>query len=146
MAGPPGQQDLLNTLAAPAKAVMDIPQIAETVHKGVATFMDAVPPLMKALDEVAKIHPFISGKSPLHLDLHYADHNTSPYIVVVIAFKAVYTLEKKRRDNDKRILSLYAECVKLGFDLLPSSHKFQNERYDDSTPPVRFVCLHDFAP
>jgi hypothetical protein len=28
-------------------------------------------------------------------------------IVVVLAFKTVYTLEKKRRDNDKKIISLY---------------------------------------
>jgi hypothetical protein len=28
-------------------------------------------------------------------------------IVVVLAFKTVYTLEQKRRDNDKKIISLY---------------------------------------
>jgi hypothetical protein len=28
-------------------------------------------------------------------------------IVVVLAFKTVYTLEKKRRDNDKKVISLY---------------------------------------
>ena len=27
--------------------------------------------------------------------------------VVVLAFKTVYTLEQKRRDNDKKIISLY---------------------------------------
>jgi hypothetical protein len=29
--------------------------------------------------------------------------------VAVLAFKAVYTLEAKRRDNDKKIISLYVE-------------------------------------
>ena len=58
-----GQQNLVGTLAVPAKALMDTPQIAETIQKGVNTFMEAVPPLMKALDEVAKIHPFVSGKN-----------------------------------------------------------------------------------
>jgi len=32
-------------------------------------------------------------------------------IVVVLAFKAVYTLETKRLENDKRVLTLYAEYV-----------------------------------
>lgn len=60
----PGQQTVLNTLATPVKALMNTPQIAETIRKGVDTFMEVAPPLMKALDEVAKIHPFISGASP----------------------------------------------------------------------------------
>lgn len=30
-------------------------------------------------------------------------------LVVVLAFKTVYTLEMKRRDNDKKIVALYAE-------------------------------------
>ena len=53
------------TLSSEQQAVvdtfMDTSKIAETIHKGVNTFMEAVPPLMKLLDEVAKIHPFISG-------------------------------------------------------------------------------------
>jgi hypothetical protein len=28
-------------------------------------------------------------------------------VVVVLAFKTVYTLEQKRRDNDKKIISLH---------------------------------------
>jgi len=31
--------------------------------------------------------------------------------VAVLAFKAVYTLEVKRRENDRRILALYTEYV-----------------------------------
>ena len=30
-------------------------------------------------------------------------------IVVVLAFQAVYTLEQKRRDNEKKIIALYVE-------------------------------------
>jgi hypothetical protein len=60
-----GQQKVVDTLTAPAKALMDASHISESIHKGVNTFMEAVPPLMKALDEVAKIHPFISGENPL---------------------------------------------------------------------------------
>ena len=55
---------MVDTLAVPTKALMDMPQIAETIQKGVDTFMEAVPILMKVLDEVARIHPFISGADP----------------------------------------------------------------------------------
>lgn len=57
----PGQQLGINTLVTPMKAFMDTPQIAEKIKNGVSTFMEAVPPLVRALDEVAKIHPFIAG-------------------------------------------------------------------------------------
>lgn len=43
------------------KAMLDTPQIADRIQKGVNTFMEAVPPLVRALDEVAKVHPFIAG-------------------------------------------------------------------------------------
>ena len=33
------------------------------------------------------------------------------HVVAVLAFKAVYTLETKRRGNDKRVLTLYVEYV-----------------------------------
>ena len=38
-------------------------------------------------------------------------YNEGIRAVAVLAFKAVYTLEVKRRENDRRILALYAECV-----------------------------------
>jgi hypothetical protein len=60
----PGQQEIVVTLATPVKALMATTQIAETIQKGVDSFMEAVPPLMDALDAVAKIHPFIGGASP----------------------------------------------------------------------------------
>jgi hypothetical protein len=45
-------------------ASIDKLQIAEAIHKGVNTFMEAAPVLMDALDAVSKIHPFIGGASP----------------------------------------------------------------------------------
>jgi len=50
-------------LAAPAKALLETPQIAQTIQKGVNAFMEVAPSLVRALDEVAKIHPFIGGAS-----------------------------------------------------------------------------------
>jgi len=60
-----GEQAVVNTLATPVMALVDTPQIADAIEKGVNAFMEAVPVLMKALDEVAKVHPFISGMASL---------------------------------------------------------------------------------
>jgi len=61
----PGQQTVVNTLVVPVKALVNTHQIADNIQKGVNTFMETVPTLMKALDEVAKVHPFISGEKML---------------------------------------------------------------------------------
>ncbi|KAJ6511394.1 hypothetical protein C8R47DRAFT_732752 [Mycena vitilis] len=61
----------------------------EAIEKGLNSFMEGMPVLMNALDEVAKLHPFIG--------------------VAVMAFKAVWALEQKRRANDKMILTLHME-------------------------------------
>jgi len=101
-----GQQAVIDTLAVPAKALANTPQIADAIEKGVNTFMEAVPALMKALDEVAKVHPFISGMDQSTLTIRVL---IDDFPVAVLAFKAVYTLEVKRRNNDKRVIALYAE-------------------------------------
>ncbi|KAK6985237.1 hypothetical protein R3P38DRAFT_3291978 [Favolaschia claudopus] len=54
----------------------------DAIEQGINTFTHA-------LDEVAKLHPFIG--------------------VAVMAFKAVWALEQKRRENDRRILALHLE-------------------------------------
>jgi len=56
---------MVNTLVVPVEALVNTAQISDAIEKGVNTFMEAVPALMKALDEVAKIHPFISGMPEL---------------------------------------------------------------------------------
>ena len=48
-------------LPVQVSAVADTSQIAAAIEEGVNTFMETVPALIKALDEVAKVHPFISG-------------------------------------------------------------------------------------
>ena len=70
------------------------------------------------------------------------------HTVAVLAFRAVYTLETKRHENDKRVLVLYAEYVASNFDGAPPSHKFQDKRYDGGSRAVRvhfhlIVCLSD---
>ena len=60
-----GTTTVADTLVVPAKASMDTPRVAEAIEKGVDEFMEALPILMKTLDDVAKVHPFISGASLL---------------------------------------------------------------------------------
>nr|GAT44772.1 predicted protein [Mycena chlorophos] len=63
--------------------------VLETIENGIHSLAEGMPVLMNALDEVAKLHPFVG--------------------VAVMAFKAVWALEQKRRDNDKKILALHVE-------------------------------------
>jgi hypothetical protein len=64
-------------------------------------------------------------------------------IVVVLAFKTVYTLEQKRRDNEKKIIALYVEMKDMMGVLLlyvqvfthytVLSYSFQPQRCDKMT-------------
>lgn len=45
----------------PALTTLDTAQTRQTIERGVQHFMEDIPWLMKALDDVAKIHPFVSG-------------------------------------------------------------------------------------
>ncbi|KAM5542915.1 hypothetical protein V8D89_003299 [Ganoderma adspersum] len=56
---------------------------------GVNSLVHSLPPLVKALDAVAQVHPFIA--------------------IAVGAFKVVIELEIKRRDNDKKVNLLFLE-------------------------------------
>ena len=58
------------------------------------------------------------------------------HTVAVLAFKAVYTLEAKRRENDKRVLTLYVEYVGSNVDWPSLSHEFQDERHDGGSRAV----------
>jgi hypothetical protein len=59
----PEQQTVVDASTTPVKPLLDLPQIAEAIEKGVNTFMEDVPPLMEQLDEVVKVHPYVSGAS-----------------------------------------------------------------------------------
>ncbi|KAH9942219.1 uncharacterized protein BXZ73DRAFT_41008 [Epithele typhae] len=60
---------------------------------GVNSLLENLPSLVKALDEVAKLHPFVS--------------------VAVGAFKIVIELEVKRRDNDRKVNLLFLEMKSM---------------------------------
>ena len=102
-----GQQAVVDTLAVPGKALMDIPQIANGITEGVNAFMDVVPGIVKALDGLATIHPFIAGTGKPALNIEFS--LVIYYSVAVSAFKAVYALEMTRRGNDQRVIAIYVE-------------------------------------
>ncbi|KAI0752480.1 hypothetical protein C8Q80DRAFT_1146274 [Daedaleopsis nitida] len=90
--------DTLNTLQGDVTTAQSYQTSAQTVYEsdamkvvrdGVNSFIDSLPGLVKALDEVAKLHPFIG--------------------IAVSAFRVVIELDMKRRDNDKKIGVLFAE-------------------------------------
>lgn len=50
-----------NTLPVQVQALASASQIAAAIEDGVNTFMQTAPALIKLLDQVAKLYPFISG-------------------------------------------------------------------------------------
>ncbi|KAI0061160.1 hypothetical protein BV25DRAFT_1805982 [Artomyces pyxidatus] len=81
-----------STYTPPITATIDAAEstsVVEAVQEGIDHFFEGMPTFMNALDAVAILHPFIG--------------------VAVMAFKTVYTLEMKRRDNENKIIALYVE-------------------------------------
>ncbi|KAJ6570836.1 hypothetical protein DFH09DRAFT_1462750 [Mycena vulgaris] len=92
-AGAMAKESQGTVIMAGIKTGLDAVGGMEAIEKGLNAFMDGMPVLMNALDEVAKLHPFIG--------------------VAVMAFKAVWALEQKRRDNDRKILALHMEMKEM---------------------------------
>ncbi|KAF8516802.1 hypothetical protein JB92DRAFT_2909317 [Gautieria morchelliformis] len=65
----------------------------EAIEQGVNHFLEGSAILMKSLDEVAKLYPFVG--------------------VPNMKIQAVWTLEMKRRENDKRIIALHVEMKNM---------------------------------
>ncbi|KAF8516788.1 hypothetical protein JB92DRAFT_2909192 [Gautieria morchelliformis] len=81
------------TLINGVSVVLGATGALEAIEQGLNHFLEGSAILMKSLDEVAKLHPFVG--------------------VAVMAFKAVWTLEMKRRENDKRIIALHVEMKNM---------------------------------
>ncbi|KAL6303383.1 hypothetical protein BKA93DRAFT_735065 [Sparassis latifolia] len=67
--------------------------VQAAVTKDVENLANDIPILLQALDEVAKLHPFIA--------------------VAVIAFKVAYNLEMTRRQNNAKIEALFVEMTDM---------------------------------
>lgn len=53
---------LVSQSIAVVKTVLDSSGLLKTIEAGVNAFVDDIPWLMKGLDEVAKIHPVVTGE------------------------------------------------------------------------------------
>ena len=97
---------LVLTVVQPVKALLESTGAMKAIEEGINTFMEDIPWLMKGLDEIARIHPVVTGMfgNPPVLKNHFEIQT-----VAVLAFKTVYKMEMTRRENDRRIQALYVE-------------------------------------
>ncbi|PIL33367.1 hypothetical protein GSI_03987 [Ganoderma sinense ZZ0214-1] len=92
------------------------------LFQGVNSLVDSLPPLVKALEAVAQIHPFVA--------------------IAVGAFKVVIELEIKRRDNDKKVNLLFLEMRNMMSVLLQlQSVRANHVARDGITIGARLVDL-----
>jgi len=94
-------------IAVAASGSMD----SKAVEEGISGFVEGTRVLMKGLDEVARIHPFIGGI--INFILSIMCETDLICTVAVLAFKAVVSLELKRRDNDKKVIALKMEMADM---------------------------------
>ncbi|KAK7678018.1 hypothetical protein QCA50_018958 [Cerrena zonata] len=78
--------------AAPFQELLSS-EFVSNMEEKVSSFAENIPWLMNVLDEVTALHPAIQ--------------------VVALAFKAAYHIEMTRRENDKRIKTLYVEMKEM---------------------------------
>ena len=81
------------------------------------TVVDSLPAVLKVLDEVAELHPFIAGSLFLlcnELFLHYSKPPAA-----VFAFRAAIELDLKRRENNEKISFLIDEMKEMMTALCP---------------------------
>ena len=94
----------------------------KVVREGVKSFADSLPGLLKALDEVAKLHPFI-GSTYRCSDVRDFPMTILAFSIVVVgAFRVAVELDMKRRDNDKKIAVLFVEMRDMMEALLQWVH------------------------
>ena len=51
------------TVVQPVKVLLDNTGAMKAIEKGINSFMEDIPWLMKGLDEIARIHPVVTGMS-----------------------------------------------------------------------------------
>ncbi len=56
-----GQVSLVSQVVQPIQALIEATGAVEAIKNGLNSFMEDIPWLMKSLDEVAKIHPVVTG-------------------------------------------------------------------------------------
>ncbi|KDR69957.1 hypothetical protein GALMADRAFT_160132 [Galerina marginata CBS 339.88] len=96
-----------------------VTEIFSIVKGQIGNFVQSSDGLMKALDEVGKMHPFIMSRwNNLPSLQHLTRAFCLPFIfvptkVAVIPFKAALSLELKRRENNKKVLALIVQMSEM---------------------------------
>ncbi len=132
-------EQLLNTAAQASEAQRTRPEsvvgrAADTVNSAgnsvsnssgldllwdsVNSLVDGLPGLVKALDDISRIHPYIAGMSLTRSLPSAFGELTAWYVAAVGVFKVVIELEVKRRDNDKKVNLLFLEMKNMMSALL----------------------------
>jgi len=97
-------------VAEAIKANIDV----EAIEGSVKGFAQSSKVLMGMLDEVQTIHPFIGGLwTRYRLPTLSSSVVSLIDLVPVLAFKAVVTLELKRRENDSKIIVLHLKMQEM---------------------------------
>lgn len=55
-------QNMYNAAEGPVKELLDATNVTDIIEEKLQSFADSLPVFMSALDEIGKLHPFISGK------------------------------------------------------------------------------------
>ncbi|OJT10257.1 hypothetical protein TRAPUB_13211 [Trametes pubescens] len=98
------------SFSSPLKPVYESDAL-KVVRTSVNALVNSLPGLVKALDEVAKLHPFIG--------------------IAVGAFRIVVELDLKRRDNDKKIAALFLQMK----DMMEALLQLRSIKDHDSVGP-----------
>lgn len=85
----------------------------QSLQDGIQYFEEAVPIVVKALDNVAKIHPFIGSESTI-MRLNYRSQALSRSV----CFRSAYEFEKTRQDNNNQCRILFLEMNDMMLVLL----------------------------
>lgn len=92
--------------------------------------------IVKGLQSLGQIHPFVGGEFSAYFFLKGWIAETRPvYVVAVGAFVLVITLDMTRRENDKKVIAVkmkMQELMLVFFEYVPS-HLFQDRTLTCST-------------
>ncbi|RPD59328.1 hypothetical protein L226DRAFT_314748 [Lentinus tigrinus ALCF2SS1-7] len=106
----------VQSYASPLQTVMDSDP-GKAIRQTITAIVDNIPPLLKVLDDVAQVHPFIK--------------------VAVGAFRVAVELDLKRKDNDKKISILFAEMRDMMAVLVQLRQISRDQRGGDGNHTVQ---------
>ncbi len=106
-------------IVQPTQATIDVGGVVQGIKNGLDSFMEDLPWIMKGLDEVAKIHPFLGGDyAPLHLQLPRSKDIYRRHFCIPSRVRIANDQARERQQNQ------IAVCLYEGYDPSPCSVSF----------------------